>query len=245
MKPPKNNSRTAIVIGATSGIGRAVALSLASEGYRVGITGRRTALLGELAAADPDAFVARNFDISDPAATAAALDALAVELGGIGLVFISSGTGDINASLDPAVEQNTIDTNVTGFTAAACWAFSRFERQGYGHLAAVTSVAALRGDRHAPAYSATKAFQSNYLEGLRGRARHSGLPVHVTDIRPGFVDTAMAKGDGLFWVAPVDKAVRQIMRAIRRRRSAVYITRRWRMVAWLLKALPRGLYDKI
>ena len=117
-----------------------------------------------------------------------------------------------------------------------------FERQGQGHLVAITSAGGLRGSGAAPAYNATKAFQMNYLEGLRQRLAGKRLPVAVTDVRPGFVDTAMAKGEGLFWVAPVEKACRQIVRAIGRRKRVAYVTRRWRIAAWIYRHLPDFLF---
>ena len=116
---------------------------------------------------------------------------------------------------------------------------------GRGHLVVVSSVGGLRGGGAAPAYNASKAYQINYAEGLRQRAAKSRLPLYITDVRPGFVDTAMAKGDGLFWVMPVEKAVRQIVRAVRRRRRVAVVTRRWRIAAWLLRHMPDGIYLKM
>lgn len=137
--------KRAIVIGATSGIGRAVAERLAAAGYRVGVTGRRGALLDELAAADPGAFCCAEADVTDPAASCAALDALAGELGGVDLCVVSAGAGELNPGLDYALEEPAIRTNVVGWTAAVGWAYRLFERQGGGHLVVVTSVGGLRG----------------------------------------------------------------------------------------------------
>ncbi len=86
---------------------------------------------------------------------------------------------------------------------------------------------------------------SNYLEGLRNRAAKAGLPIVVTDIQPGFVDTQMAKGERLFWVAPPQKAAWQIYKAIQRNAKHCYITKRWRLIGWLLKVLPASLYAKL
>ena len=104
-------------------------------------------------------------------------------------------------------------------------------------MAAITSLGALMGEGSAPAYGASKAYQVIYLEALRSRAKKSKTAITVTDIRPGFVDTNMAKGDGLFWVAPVEKAARQIATAIQRRRKVAYITKRWRLVGFVLRLL--------
>jgi short-subunit dehydrogenase len=106
----------------------------------------------------------------------------------------------------------------------------------------ISSIAAIRGSGAAPAYAASKAFMSNYLEGLRIKAFKTGLPIVVTDIQPGFVDTAMAQGQGLFWVAPPNTAALQIYKAIERKAKHAYVTRRWSIIGWLLKALPDFLY---
>ena len=177
--------KRAIVIGATSGIGRGLAEELAARGYRVGLVGRREALLREIAAADPAAYSCAVADVTQPDAALAALDGLVAVLGGLELCIVAAGTGDLNSDLDFAVE------------------------------------------------------------GLRQRVAKSGLPVTITDIRPGLVDTAMAKGEGLFWVQPVAKTVRQILRAVERRCHVAVVTRRWRIAAWLLRHLPESLYLKM
>ena len=95
----------------------------------------------------------------------------------------------------------------------------------------------------APAYNASKAFVSNYLQGLRQKFSKLRLPIIVTDVQPGFVDTAMAKGD-VFWVTSPKQAAQQIFDAIRKQKKHVYVSKRWRLVAWLLKAAPDWLYHK-
>lgn len=83
------------------------------------------------------------------------------------------------------------------------------------------------------------------MEGLRQKATKSPYLIYTTDIRPGFVDTAMAKGDGLFWVTPVDKAVKQIKKAISRKNKVSFVSKRWRYVAFLLKLIPSFLYCRM
>ena len=167
------------------------------------------------------------------------------EMGEIDLVVISAGTGEINNDLNWQVEYETIRTNVIGFTALANVAIHHFIEKGSGHLVGISSISALRGGRESPAYNASKAFASNYMEGLRQKIRHLQLPIIVTDVKPGFVKTAMAKGEGIFWAAPADKASKQIYDAIKRKASSVYITRRWRLIAWMLKAMPDCLFEKL
>jgi len=237
--------KKAIIIGATSGIGKGLAKILADNNYKVGITGRRTELLEDVKSQNPNAYFTRTFDITDTKIIVANLNTLATELGGLDLLIISSGTGDLNEKLDFEIEKRTIETNVTGFTCIANWAFNYFENQKSGHLVAISSIGGLRGSRQAPAYNATKAYQINYLEGLRQKASKLKEPVFVTDIRPGLVDTAMAKGEGLFWVMPVEKTVRQIFKAIMSKKKVAFVTKRWLLIATILKLIQIPIYDRM
>ena len=237
--------KNAIVIGATSGIGKVLAKLLSENGYNIGITGRRTELLEDLKAQKPNSFITKTFDVTNTEVISEHLEALKNELGGLDLLIISSGTGDLNENLDFDIEKRTIDTNVTGFTCISNWAFNFFERQKSGHLVVITSVGGLRGSGIAPAYNATKAYQINYLEGLRQKASKLEGQIFVTDVRPGFVDTDMAKGEGQFWVTSVEKATRQIFNAIKQRKKMVYITKRWKLIAIILKGIPGQIYDRL
>jgi len=237
--------KRAIIIGATSGIGRGLAEILADNNYRVGITGRRKELLDELKSQKPTSYFTKTFDITNTKIIIKNLEELTAELGGLDLLILSSGTGDLNEKLDFEIEKRTIETNITGFTCVANWAFNYFEKQKLGHLVAISSVGGLRGSRIAPAYNATKAYQINYLEGLRQKAIKLKTQIFVTDIRPGFVDTDMAKGEGQFWVATVDKATHQIYNAIIKKKKIAYITRRWQLIATILKRIPRQIYDRM
>lgn len=237
--------KKAIVIGASSGIGKGLAKLLVENGYHVGITGRRVQLLEGLKSEHTNAYRIQCFDVADTTIAVEKLDELTAELGGLDLLIFCSGTGEINNTLNFEVEKQTIDTNVVGFTCVADWAFHYFEKQQFGHFVAISSIGGLRGSRQAPAYNATKAYQINYLEGLRQKAKQRNEKIIITDIRPGLVDTAMAKGEGLFWVMPVDKAVRQMYRAIIRKKKVVYVTKRWQLIAMVLKRIPRVIFDRM
>lgn len=239
------NKKKAIIVGATSGIGRELAKLLSNNNYIVGITGRRTNLLEEIKSENPTSYFIKTLDITDTEQTEQRLNELKKEIGGLDLLILSSGIGDLNHNLDFEIEKRTIETNVLGFTLITNWAFNYFEEQKSGHLVAISSVGGLRGSRQAPAYNATKSFQMNYLEGLRQKAKKLNTNIFVTDIRPGFVDTDMAKGEGLFWVSKVDKAAQQIFDAINRKKRVAYVTKRWRIIASILKNLPRPIYDKM
>jgi short-subunit dehydrogenase len=240
-----DNSLKAIIIGATSGIGNGLAKLYAENNYKVGITGRRIELLEELKQENPNSILIKTFDITDTRKTIEKLEELTTELGGLDLLVISSGTGEINEKLDFVIEKQTIDTNVIGFTCICDWAFKYFEKQKSGHLVAISSIGGLRGSRQAPAYNATKAFQMNYLEGLRQKATKLKNPIFITDIRPGLVDTEMAKGEGLFWVMPVKKTTRQIFNAIKKKKKVAYVTKRWQIIAALLKRIPGPIYNRM
>jgi len=167
------------------------------------------------------------------------------EMGGVDLIILSSGVAHPNPKFDWKKEVETIDVNVTGFARMVNVAVHHFTARKKGHLVGITSISGIRGNSVAPAYGASKSFETNYLEAIRHRFAKTNVPVCVTTVQPGFVDTAMAKGDGQFWVAPVEVASLQILNAIRARKSNVYVTKRWRVIAWFLRVLPDSLYHKL
>jgi short-subunit dehydrogenase len=244
-------AKRAIVIGASSGIGRALALRLAREGYVVGLTARRLPLLLELQAEigsrgpGSAGCPVRQMDVSDTARAMVLLEELIEELGGVDLIVVNAGTGHINPDLAWEPERETLGVNVLGFAAMANVAYRHFVRRGTGHLVGISSIAALRGSGVAPAYNASKAFVSTYLDGLRHKLARLRLPVAITDIQPGFVRTAMAQGPHVFWAASPEKAAEQIWQAIRLRRMRATITRRWRLVAWMMRIVPDAVYHRL
>ncbi len=236
--------KKAIVVGASSGIGKTLAILLSKNNYKVGVTGRRKNHLLEIQNSNPKAFVIRSFDLTADD-NASKLSELTKELGGLDLLVLSSGTGKFNKNLEYPIEQETLDLNVNAFTEVLNFAYHFFEKQGQGHLVAISSIAGIRGGAVAPAYNASKAYQMNYLEGLRQKTKKLKLPIYITDVRPGFVDTDMAKGDGKFWVASKEKAARQIFQAIRHKKDIIYVSKRWYLIALLLKVLPNWMYKRM
>jgi short-subunit dehydrogenase len=241
----KHLARFAVVIGASSGIGAAVAVELARRGYTVGIAARRVEALHEVAAQHPGITATVRLDLHDIAASRAAASDLITKVGGADVFIISAGTGSGNPALDWEPEADTIAVNVTGFAAMATVAMEHFARRGGGHLVGISSIAAIRGHGEAPSYGASKAFVSSYLRALRHKCAKQRLPIFVTEIQPGFVATAMAKGDDLFWVAPVDVAAHQIVTAIESRRAHAYVTKRWRLIAGMMRLLPDWIYNRM
>lgn len=241
----RQRMKSAIIIGASSGIGRALAVALSLDGYRVGVVARRTDLLARLRDELTGPCVIKTVDVSRPELAMPLLQELIDELRDVELFIVSAGTGFNNSALEWEPERDTIAVNVLGFAGMVNVAVAHLETRGSGHLVGISSLAALRGNGVAPAYSASKAFVSNYLQGVRYRFQKLKLPIVVTDVQPGFVDTRMAKGDRLFWVASPEVAARQIAAAIRGRKQRVYISRRWRLIAWLLRVLPDAVYSKL
>ena len=236
--------RKAIIIGATSGIGQEVAKCLLLEGWKIGVAGRRQSSLENLQRAAPDQIQIQALDVTQEDASEK-LNLLIDKLGGMDLFLLSSGIGFQNMDLNMEVELNTAHTNVAGFIRMVDTAFMYFKKNGGGHLAVISSIAGTKGLGVAPAYSATKRFQNTYIDALEQLSHLQKLHIRFTDIRPGFVDTAMAKGEGLFWVTPVDKAVKQIKKAISKKKKVAFISKRWRYVTILFRLLPSAIYCRM
>ena len=237
-----------VIIGATSGIGLELAKLYIENGDRVGITGRRAHLLDELQQQFSSQVETEPFDVTG-LENVPHLESLIKKLGGLDTLIYNSGFGNISDQLDWTIDKQTTQTNVNGFVEIVNYAFNYFVKQGRGQIAAISSIASLRGNSQAPAYSASKAFMSTYMEGLyfksvRIKNRDPRINISITDIQPGFVNTKMAKGKIRFWQAPVEKASRQIFSAINNRKRKVYVTRRWAVIAWILKWMPNWVLRK-
>jgi short-subunit dehydrogenase len=231
-----------IIIGATSGIGWELAKLYVQNGDRVGATGRRMELLHKLEQEYPTQVMTECFDVTGEE-NIQHLESLIKKLNGLDLLIYNSGYGDISESLDWKIDKKTTAINVNGFVEIVNYGFNYFANQGIGQIAATSSIASVRGNSQAPAYSASKAYMSTYMEGLHLKAlgmkrKNQKIHISITDIQPGFVKTKMAKGKGRFWEAPVEKAAKQIFNAIQKKKRKVYITHRWAVIAWILKWLP-------
>jgi len=236
----------AIIFGATSGIGKTLIKYLLEDDYSIAITGRRKQLLEAIKAENPEKILIFEHDVQDVEASKTVFEAILKQFETIDLVVHSSGVGYENPELDWEKEHDTVKTNVVGATRIYDLVFNQFIKQKYGHLAAISSIASLRGSRGAPAYFASKAYQVNYLESLYLKTKEiKNGKINITDIRPGFIDTKMALGDGIFWMASLEKATKQIYSAIKRKKRRVYISKRWNVIAWVLKVVPSWLIKKV
>lgn len=235
--------KNALIIGASSGIGKELSKLLVADNYKVVITGRRKKLLQELKVLSPDNFIVKLHDVTNLESCKTLFNEIVEELGTIDIVIYSSGVGEPNYKLDWEKELPTLETNVLAATKIYGLAYQLFKKQGFGHLVGISSIASIRGNRHVPAYFASKSFQASYLESLWMKGKRSKADIFVTDIQPGFIDTAMALGD-TFWMASLDKATKQIYSAIKKKKRKAYITKRWGLVAFVLKIVPASLLYK-
>ncbi len=236
-----SEKKKAIIAGATSGMGYELAKILAAEGYAVGVTGRREEILNKMKTELGGEIYVKTMDVRRTREAMKAMSELIEEMGGSDLIVLSSGVAYVNPKLAWEKDEEIIDTNVKGFAALANVAYNYFNDKKGGHLVAISSIAGIRGGGTNSAYAASKAFMINYLEGLRLNAAARRNNVVVTDIRPGYVDTPLLKGmKGLFWVVPAQKAAEQIYGAIKSKKKYVYVSKRWALVACVLRRMPQG-----
>ena len=236
--------KKAIIIGASSGIGEAIAMTLVKDGYRVRITGRREDNLQSIRQRSPENILICSFDITDIKGSIKCIDMLLKDLGGLDLFIYCSGRGATNEDLCFLLDFKVINVNIIGFTNAVTHVFKYMQKQGYGHIVNVSSVAGLRGNDCHAAYHASKSYQCIYMEGLRKKSFKRKLNIAVTDIRPGFVQTDFISKRPPILVCPLDKAVRQMYKAIKNKRKVVYVSKRYMIIAFLMKVFPCFLYDR-
>ena len=237
--------KNAIIFGATSGLGKSLTELLVKDNYKVAVTGRRLEKLEELKKSFPNQILVKQNDIQEVEEVEKVFNEIVNELGVIDLIVQSSGVGFVNPKLHWDKESQTINTNVLGVTRLYTLAYNLFKEQKVGHLVGISSIASLRGNRASPVYFASKAYQKSYLESLYLKTKTiKSKQVFITDIRPGFVDTAMALGDEIFWMVPLEKATKQMYRAIKKKKRVAYISKRWQLIAWVLKTVPAWLLKK-
>lgn len=236
-----------IIIGATSGIGASLARQAVKKGYIVGGTGRRAERLESLKHDLGDKFYYTRMDVVEREDAVSQLHSLLEEMGGMDIIVLNSGISNYPSSSIIDMEQDVVDVNVSGFIRLFGEAFQFFKKQGYGQIVGVSSIASLFGAARAAPYSASKAFISNYMQAYRQRCNASDkYNITITDVKPGFVVSEMTKNvPGMFWVADTDKAVSQMLHDIEKKKSYSYITRRWRLIAWLIKLTPNWVIDRL
>lgn len=238
--------RRAIIIGASSGMGKEVSKLLLTDGWQIGIGARRTDALEEIKQIKPEAVVTIAIDVMAEDA-AQRLEQLIADNGGMDLFFLASGIGKQNPNLDSEIELRTVATNGMGFTRMVDTAFNWFATHGgKGQIAVISSIAGVKGLGMAPSYSATKAFQNTYIEALSQLANMRKLDISFTDIRPGFVKTDLLNdGKNYPLLMEKKKVARKIVRAIYRKRSVQIIDWRYRIMVFFWRLIPRWLWVRL
>ena len=235
-----------IITGASSGIGRELAIQLSQKGYIVGLIGRRKERLLELEKSIGDSVFIEPLDVTDFEKAEQAYKSLVEQMGGLDIMILNAGVGRDHLKLNWYSDKQTIDVNVTAFVHGANFAFQYFMEQKKGHIVGMSSVASTLASGYAAAYTASKHFISNYMTGFRQKANKMQLDITVTDIKPGYVESEMTENNkNMFWVASTEKAVKQMVKAIENRKRHAYITKRWRLIAWMATLTPKFVWDRL
>jgi short-subunit dehydrogenase len=216
-----------LVLGATSGIGRALVVTLREAGYDVVAAGRRKALLEELGGETIE------LDVTAPDAVEKAARV------GADTVIFNAGYGERSEMPDAARTEQALRVNVFAFERFAAWALTQCHC-----FVATASIAGIRGLENTNGYSASKAYMINAMEGYRRKARHGHHPCRYITLMPGFVDTAMGQASR-FWRCSPETAARVILRGLKARKSVVYVTPRWGLIAAFLRCLPRAIFERV
>ena len=251
-------SRRAIVMGATSGLGREIALELLKRGFIVGVCGRRLELLQEVEAewkswlhspAASSRVATRQLFIMQLDVTASdapeRLLGLVEEMGGMDMYIHSSGIGYKNMALDGRIERETVITNALGFTQMVDAAFDWFKERGGGHIAFISSVAGTKGLGAAPSYSATKRYQWIYAQALAQLSSMERYNISFTDIRPGFVATGFLGSSKYPLLLEKHYVAQKIVKAILARKRSVIIDYKYKILCLFWRMIPNWLWERL
>lgn len=237
-----------IIVGASSGVGRKVAMDFALLGWEVGIAARREDKLKDIADAMPGKIVYKALDVTQQDAVTRFNDLIELN-GGMDVLLYASGVGFANPGLDPSLDEQIMAVNVKGFTRIVNAAYKYFRDTANvtaGRIAVITSVAGTKGLGMAPSYSASKRYQQNYLQAIDQLAHMQRVKVNVTDIRPGFIRTALLDPSRSYpLIMAVDYAAPKIEEAILRGHRVSYIDWRWHGVCALWRLIPDWLWIKV
>lgn len=236
--------KRAVIIGASSGIGREVGKLLLADGWLVGVAARREDKLLELKNEYPDMVEVMRIDVTSEEAPQCLLE-LIKRMGGINLFFYASGVGQQNSSLDIKAESHTVDVNVSGFTRMIDTAFNYMAENMGGDIAVISSIAGTKGLGVAPSYSATKAYQNTYIQALEQLSNMRRLHIRFTDIRPGFVDTPLLTGGHYPMLMDAVFVARKIVDAVNKHKHVVIIDWRYRLLVFFWRLIPCRIWRRL
>jgi len=240
-------AKTVFITGASSGIGRALAMELAGRGYDLFLTARRLDALeqvrSEVASSHPGRTVhVRALDVTDDDAVVAVLEEAASALGRVDIVVANAGVSNSGrVGANTARARLIIETNLMGAVATVEAAVALFRRQGGGHIVGVASVAGMRGLPGSSSYSASKAGLMVYLDAVR--AETAAEPIKVTTLAPGYIDTPLNQDiKSRPFLIDADAGARQMADLIERGVGYATVPRLpWSVLAPLMRVLPASL----
>ena len=248
---PLSPRRRAILIGSAKGLGAAIARRLAHESYSLALTDRNVDLLDQICAeinqasgeirARPYIHDVRNYEqVPD------LLQKMIIDLGGLDLFIYNAGVllPTTPVTYDFEKDRQTMEVNALGAIAWFNVVAPIFQSLHSGQIVGISSVAGDRGRVGNPAYNASKAALTTYLEALRNRLTRHG--VHVLTVKPGFMDTEMLKSSPrTFWVVSPEKAADDIWRALRTRKQTIYTLGRWGLVMLIIRHIPSVIFRRL
>jgi short-subunit dehydrogenase len=234
---------TAWIIGASSGLGAALAELLDGRVSNVAISARSADKLDALQAASKT-MAAFPLDVTDEAAVAECYRQIESKDGPVDLVVISSGTWDVVTppDLDPHVFKKAMEVNFMGVINVLAKVVPDMMKRGKGQIAIISSVAGYRGLPKAAAYGSTKAALINLAESLHPELAESGVTLSI--VNPGFVDTPMTAVNDfpMPFLMPVDEAAERLLKGLERKYYEITFPRRFTWIMKLLRLLPNVVY---
>lgn len=217
-------------------------------GWHVGVAARREEPLKNLSDRYPGTVSHIAMDVTADDAEQKFKDLLNLT-GGMDILLYSAGTGRVNAELSTADDLNTVAVNISGFTKIINAAYRYFRNRTQaetGQIAAITSIAATKGIGIAASYSATKRYQTTYLDAIDQLARIQHVNLRITDIRPGFVKTDLLKDKHRYpMLMNVERTARFIEKAVINRKRVYIIDYRWAILTALWNAIPNPIWRRL
>lgn len=248
--PLKTHPR-AILIGASSGIGAALARKLTNEGWIVALVGRRADLLDSLCAEintrhGETRALAFTHDVTDHASAPALFTQMVKSLGGLDALIYNAGVL-LKVKLDEFDAQKDLEMTNINYLGALAWlnpAAAYFQGLKSGQIVGIGSVAGDRGRVAAPAYNASKAALHTYLEALRNRLTRHGIS--VLTVKPGFVATDMIKDNPRTpMVISAEQAAEGIYKAMRARKQVAYVPAQWALIMQVIRHIPSVIFRRL
>jgi len=249
---PLNPRRRGIIIGASDGIGAALARKLAKEGYILALVARRKdklhTLCAEINSAEKDAEVFPYVhDVTNYQEIPDLLSKIVADVGGLDLVVYMAGVnfppGLTNYNFEG--DRKMVEVNLIGAMAWLSPVAEMFQNAKAGQIVGISSVAGDRGRIGNPGYNTSKAGFTTYLEALRNRLTRHG--VNVLTVKPGFVNTEMLKAaqGGTFFVITPERAAEDIYKAMHKRKQLIYTAPIWRWIMLIIQYVPSVIFRRM